>query len=203
MQPNIPTHVQKTIREELHPFERVLFTAQPIPAQVATQAWTIWLFAIPWTAFAFFWTYMASEPLRKSANGTDPLFSVIFPLFGLPFILIGLAMLASPLWALKTAKRMFYVLTSERALIITAGKATKIESIPVAQMTEPTTTIRSDGSGNLIFREMEEIPYRRNRYYHRRPKGFIGLPDVREAKRQLEKLREGSKSSEQSLPAVP
>jgi hypothetical protein len=43
---------------------------------------------------------------------------VLFPLFGVPFVLIGLGMLAAPYWMRRKAQNTVYALTDKRALIL-------------------------------------------------------------------------------------
>jgi hypothetical protein len=61
----------------------------------------------------FFWTYQASHIPAKCDQG----FAVFFPLWGLMFVLFGLSMLLSPLWAAWTAGSVYYVVTERRAII--------------------------------------------------------------------------------------
>jgi len=65
------------------------------------------LFGIPWTAAALFWMALTSGfemPNFNFKDGFD-----VFPLFGIPFVFIGLEMLSSPLRMIRKAKkrRMF------------------------------------------------------------------------------------------------
>lgn len=198
MAKDIPLKFQQTVQSELHPFERILFAAQPIAARLALQALPILLFAIPWTIFSIFWMYMASEPMR-SAPSADKVVSIAFPLFGLPFVLIGFAMLSAPLWAFRLAGKTLYVLTNERAIIFTGGRAMRIESIGPDRLKDSVASIRQDGSGDLTFqRDVEPSYYYGRRYRPRLASGFIGLPDVRNAKQQLEKMLE-EKSGQQPV----
>ncbi len=48
---------------------------------------------------------------------------LFFPLFGVPFLLIGLGMLAAPLWAYLRTRGTVYAVTEGRAVIILGGGA--------------------------------------------------------------------------------
>ena len=48
-------------------------------------------------------------------------FGVLFPLFGLPFVMVGVGMLSSPFWLRRRAKRTCYALTDRRAILWEAG----------------------------------------------------------------------------------
>jgi len=52
--PNLPSpELESILRRELLPAERLLWSGRPDPARLRA-AFAIWLFAVPWTAFALF-----------------------------------------------------------------------------------------------------------------------------------------------------
>jgi hypothetical protein len=73
----------------------------------------------------------------------------VFPLFGLPFIAVGFAMLWQPFQIQRKAARTIYGLTDQRILRVSAG--TKRESISVlySQMGPIDVSAGADGFGNL------------------------------------------------------
>ncbi len=93
--PSLPEPLQRLVDRELERDERVEWIGQPRAAFFTPGATVMFLFAIPWTSFAIFWTVMAACGTMQEAKQADGagLFSV-FPLFGLPFILIGCGMSA-------------------------------------------------------------------------------------------------------------
>jgi hypothetical protein len=117
---------ERLITRELNSDEKLLWSGQPEAKRLAMQAMPIFLFGIPWTAFACFWVAMAcwGATRAKGAEG----FMMFFPLFGLPFILIGLAMLISPLKKLQEAKKTYYGVTNKRALIVIDGKTRTVQA---------------------------------------------------------------------------
>ncbi len=71
--------------------ERILWAAQPGRDRQLT-GFGICLFAVPWTVFALCWESMAIMPWFASKGMLEAMmwsFGVVFPLFGLPFILVG------------------------------------------------------------------------------------------------------------------
>src|SRR5579875_316473 len=131
----LPEELDARVRSELEPGEQLLWVGQPRPSRFVYQTLPIVFFGIPWTAFALLWTGMAIWGLWGNA-GAAPMqaqgmmggvFSVCFPLWGLPFILIGLGMLSSPFWAIRRAKRTCYALTDRRAIHIEAGAFRSVE----------------------------------------------------------------------------
>lgn len=139
------------IDSELRSGERVAWMDQPIPGRMARATWPIVLFGIPWTAFALFWTAGAAWGTSKMDGGPG-LFSA-FPLFGLPFILIGVGMLSSPYWARRRARRSAYVLTDRRAIVFTAGwrGSITVRSFEPERLNDLRRKQHPDGSGDLVF----------------------------------------------------
>ena len=76
-----------------------------------------------------------------------------FPLFGVPFVLIGLGMLSSPFWCAGKALRTVYVLTDRRAILLDGGAwgGVTVRSILPGRMVDLRRTQYPDGSGNLIL----------------------------------------------------
>jgi hypothetical protein len=138
------------IDAELSSGERVAWSGQPLPGRFARRALPTVLLGIPWTAFAIFWTAGAAW---GTAKARDAGVFRAFPLFGLPFILIGLGMLASPYWMRRKAKRTVYVLTNRRAFVLAAGRrgSITVRSFELQRLTELRRKQNSDGSGDLTF----------------------------------------------------
>jgi hypothetical protein len=146
----IPFELQRLIDAELSSGERVTWSAQPIPGRFAGKGLGIVLFGIPWTAFALFWTGAAAwGTWRKGGLGWIRL----FPMFGLPFILLGVGMLSSPYWMRRQAGRTVYVLTSRRAIILSGGRrgSATVRSFEPERLTDITRRQNPDGSGDVVF----------------------------------------------------
>ena len=158
----LPPDVRSRIQSELDSGERLLWAAQPDPKRFARGSIFIVLFGIPWTAFALFWIFMASGGLWGLFDGgmdfprdqmPFQLISLCFPLFGLPFVLIGLGMLTAPHWAKRKALRTAYAVTDRRVILLEAGFWNSIttRTYMPPQLQRMTRTERPDGSGNLIL----------------------------------------------------
>lgn len=157
------------VEAELQSGERITWVDQPIPGRMARTMVPLVLFGIPWTAFAIFWVAGAA----KAGGGG------FFPLFGVPFILIGLGLLSSPYWTRRAARRSIYALTDRRAIVIQGswwGSIT-VRSFESAQLTDLQRKQNPDGSGDLIF--SQEV--RRDSDGDRRVTniGFMGIRDVK------------------------
>jgi hypothetical protein len=141
--------LQYLIQDELNASERLLWSAQPRPSRLARKSLPLVLFGIPWTAFALFWTAGASGFKMPDFHHVENL----FPLFGLPFILIGLGLLTSPFWIMRKARSTVYGLTTERIIIISPKLfgGINIRSLPPDQLTDINRVQLADGSGDVIL----------------------------------------------------
>lgn len=163
------------VEAELAPRERIIWTGQPIAGRLMWQSLGIVLFGIAWTAFALFWIAGAAQ--FKMPDFSSP--AVLFPLFGVPFVLIGLAMISSPFRIRGRAQKTVYAITDQRAIIVFKGwRAISVRSFAPDQLRDLRRTQRRDDSGDLIFeRALVSTPQgHRNTIED----GFRAVRDVRE-----------------------
>ena len=189
---NLPQQLQQQIQSELMPFEQIRWVGQPtvinLPASIS---WGIFIFGIPWTAFAVFWTLGAGGFIPPFGKGNIDAPRLIFSLFGIPFILVGLWMLSRPFTAKnslnKLAMRTAYVITDKRAIIVDGGfcrygvvqaltgsalnpftpwfkNTFEIQSFTPDLLKNIKKVIRQDGSGDIIFQETQQPVYQSNKY---------------------------------------
>jgi hypothetical protein len=178
----IPRLLEEKVDHELEPGERIEWIDMPIPRFFTPASTGAFLFAIPWTAFAIFWIYAASGfKIPDLREGFD-----LFPLFGVPFVLIGFAMLSSPLWTWRKALGTVYVITNKRAITFDGGWSTTIRSYPPQKLQDLYRKEKRDGSGDVIIarrawrdsegdRRSEEL-------------GFLRIRNPKEIEQMLKKL---------------
>jgi hypothetical protein len=170
------------IRNELQPGERLLWSGRPDPIRGMLPTFAIWLFAIPWTCFAVFWIVTAYG-IGSHANNSGGGGFAFFPLFGLPFVLVGIGMFSSPYFVYLKLKRTAYGITDKRAIII-SGKNTKtVDSYDSSNVGHIQRTERADRSGTLYFAQTvtnngKNGPQTTNI-------GFVGIPEVRNVEQIL------------------
>lgn len=166
--------LQQLIHSELRPSEVLAWSSSPRPGRMALRALPIVFFGIPWTAFALFWMAGASGfKIPDFSHGFG-----FFPLFGVPFVLIGFGMLSAPFWAARKAAGSAYAVTTERAIIFEAGLfgSVNIRSFLPHQLSEVRRVQRADGSGDLILaRDIN----RTSKGQSTTDIGFFGIPDVK------------------------
>ena len=177
-----PASIAEAVSRELQA-ERVLWAASPDRWAYASKYWKTALFGIPFASFAIFWIYQATHvPAAKNAHG----FAVFFPLWGLMFVLVGLSMLLSPLWAAWAAGSVYYVVTERRAIIFEKKFKLNIQSFSRAAVSGYERVSSGGPGGNIIF---QRITDRSGRGATRvREIGFIGLPEYAGAEQALNKL---------------
>jgi hypothetical protein len=179
--PALPPDAQRQLQAELKSGERVVWAGQPRPRLFSGAAVGAVLFGIPWTAFALFWTAGAAwgAAAAGDAGVGFPLFR-LFPLFGVPFILIGLWMLSSPYWMRRKLLRTVYAVTDGRAVVIEGAafaRSVTVHSFLPDRLTAMTRTQRTDGSGDLVF---EQFRQRAGSGTTTVTRGFLGVERVRD-----------------------
>ncbi len=137
-------------KKELIGDEKILWTGRPESSVIFTAA-DIFLipFSILWGGFAVFWESMALFAFLASEG--EPV-TAVFPLFGIPFVVIGLYFIFGRFWFKKRKKKeTYYALTDKRALILTKWPWVRFESIDLKQISSIQKSIRTDGIGTLKF----------------------------------------------------
>ncbi|MFO0829190.1 MAG: hypothetical protein U0572_13705 [Phycisphaerales bacterium] len=191
----VPSDLRDLVERELEPSERLLWMEQPIPRFFSGASLGAFLFAIPWTAFAIFWICGAAgfKVPDLSKGGAS-----LFPLFGLPFVLIGLAMLSTPIWAYRGMRRTIYVVTDRRAIVFEGGRKTTIRSFEPSRLKDVFRREKRDGSGDVVFEQgLTTGPRGSSRSYDL---GFLGVRDPRSVEQIVKKL---SQQAVAPLPTAP
>jgi hypothetical protein len=184
----LPPELQKRAQAELKPGEIVSWAGQPVPGRYARGTGYAWLFFIPWTGFALFWIAGAAGfKVPDFSSGRD-----FFPLFGVPFVLVGISGLSSPLWMRRRAASVVYVVTNQRAFSIEGRRTLTVRSYLPAQLAAITRREYPDGTGDLVLQA--QIETLRRGGGTTREYGFIGVTDVKTVGRLLEDLGARRKS---------
>ena len=133
------------VQSYLNDGENLLWTGQP-PRGFRLRAKDAFLipFSILWCGFAVSWELMTLGILFKFGSrnsGSASPFSFIFPLFGIPFVLIGLYMLFGRFIvdAMKR-KKTYYGITNERIIIIEGVSSQKVNSYMLNNLSSVTLT---------------------------------------------------------------
>ncbi len=132
--------------------ESILWAARPDAFRTFLKLTPIWLFAVPWTAFALGWEYVALAALLgegQPPEGHIRILSWVFPLFGLPFVLVGLGMMSAPLWGWRRTRQTVHVLTDRRLATARHGRSLDVTSIDIERIASMQRIEKRDGGGTL------------------------------------------------------
>jgi len=151
---------EDAVRSCLESNEKLLWSGKPAtgirlrPADAAMIP-----FSIFWTGFAVFWEIMACSALwAKGAAKEAGWFFWIFPLWGIPFILIGLYLLFGRFWTdAKQRENTSYGITDRRVIMIAGLWNQKVRSLDLKSLSDFTMTQRSDGSGNITMASLNPL----------------------------------------------
>lgn len=178
-------HLNALVEQELENGEVIRWFGQPIRSHYRRLGLPLVLFGIPWTAFAVFWMFGAAGFRAPQFNqGFD-----FFPLFGIPFVLVGVGMLSSPVWMMWKSQRSAYVVTDRRAILFDGGlRSTTIRSFRRHQIGNLRRVQRSDGTGDLIFDQRSWTDTDGHR--HQTDIGFLSIPDVRHVEQLINEISE-------------
>jgi hypothetical protein len=183
--------MQHRVESELDRDESMLWCGrQTLTKRHLLMTLPVAFFGMFFGGFALFWIVMAFTMTSKAGNGDVPfLFRYLFPLFGIPFLLVGLALMSSPFWATRRAKKTFYALTNKRAIVWQAGffGGLSVRSFRADDLDDMIRIEHGDGRGDLIFREYVTTTYSHDhgRRHHLRRVGFIGIENVHDVERQV------------------
>lgn len=184
MIPNsLPNYLADLVRTELEPGETIIWADTPLARFLTAKSTGIFVFAIPWTLFSLFWMAGASGFKIPKFDGPGD----FFPLFGVPFLLIGIAMLCYPVQNYRNAFRTCYLLTNRRALTFERewGR-TVVRSFTPRQLTVVYRKQALDGSGDVIFNAKRWKD--NDGASHSEEIGFISIAGVQEVERKLKAM---------------
>ena len=182
-----PTDAQFRAQSELESGETLFWAGSADPRRAALTAIPASIFGLPFAGFALFWisqSYRATSVMSKSAHNSFVSGFNVFPLFGLPFLLVGLAMVLAPLWAFLRGKSTVYAVTNRRVTIISGTNSRSVQSITPADIASVEHRERPDGSGDVVL--MTNTLQRRGSNMAMPMKvALCGIPNVKQVAEQV------------------
>jgi hypothetical protein len=139
----------------LDPGEKLLWSGQPKQG-VRLQVQDIFLipFSLMWGGFALFWEAMAlgiGPAAHLHGRAASPV-AWIFPLWGIPFVTVGLYMIFGRFFYDAAIRRKtYYGITNERLIIFKSLFAQSIASFDYGTLASLNLVERGDGSGDILF----------------------------------------------------
>lgn len=146
-----PARLEQLIQRDLLPDESLHWVGQPDPSVLFSQA-DIYLipFSLLWGGFAIFWETMVITSMIHQPAGSP--IGIILPLFGIPFVLLGLYFIAGRFLVKRLRRRhTCYAVTSKRLIIKQTLGQGSLESIYLTDIPAITESYRADGSGTIRF----------------------------------------------------
>jgi hypothetical protein len=134
----------------LSPGEKVLWSGQPPRNLLMLNVGDLFLvpFFLFWTGFACFWEAMAITGFLS--DPASP--AICMPLFGLPFVAIGLFMLGGRFAGDVLVRRSTHYALTDRRVMIASGRRTRtVTSVPLEKIENVVMTLHRNGTGTLAF----------------------------------------------------
>jgi hypothetical protein len=184
-----PGDAQLRAQSELQPGESLYWTGVADPARAAVSALPAALFGIPFAGFAAFWinaAYHGTHAFHKSGGNSFTGAFSFFPLFAVPFLLIGLGIILAPLWAYLSGRTTVYAVTNQRVMVISGSSTRSVKSCTPADIVSVDHLERADGSGDIIIRTTAQT--RSNNVVSPVTVSLCGVPNVKEVARQVMNL---------------
>lgn len=174
-----PGDIELRAQSELQTGENLVWTGTPDPRRAAITSLPAALFGIPFAGFALFWmntAYRGTQHLSRAHNSFTSAFAV-FPLFGIPFFLIGAGIVLAPVWVYLKGRNGVYAVTNRRVMIITGKTTRAVQSITASDIVEVNHRERPDGSGDVMIRT--NAVTRTNNMTSQVTVGLFGVPNVK------------------------
>ncbi len=179
---------QAFMKGEMRPGEKLIWADRPVDmGSFRRKKYGMALFGVLFFGFALFWTAAASGMLFGQ-GGTGSVVDFIFPLFGLPFIVVGFGMLTSPIWATFQGRRTLYALSDQRALVSVGGLKRSINSWPLDEIDEVSRTDSASGNGDVIFAKTWVRGSKGGGHWEQH--GFFGISDPQRVEHAILHARE-------------
>src|SRR5437660_832775 len=146
--PNLSSELATRVANELDAGERLVWAGQPRVDLAMRSAFLLVPFGVVFTGFALIWILVAGV---MSAGLMVPC--------GLPFVAVGILLMASPVWLRRRARQTIYALTDRRAIVWEPGwlGAATVRNYTAAGLARMSRTERADGSGDLVFEEFTTV----------------------------------------------
>lgn len=137
--------------------------------------------------FALFWE-RAALTTGLEGGGSDTAikytFGIFMPLFGLPFVLVGLAMLAVPLLGLFGKRPpIVHALTDRRLMTFRGGRWQRLRSVLIDRIRPVESKAGGDGWGSIAVQTHSRIDGEGDRVTQKF--AMSGIPDVARVERLI------------------
>jgi hypothetical protein len=181
-----PGDAQLRAQSELQSGESLVWTGTADPSRAAITSLPAMIFGIPFAGFALFWitqAYHATSSMSRSSNNAFVKGFSVFPIFGVPFLLIGAFVILTPLWNFLKARSTVYAVTNQRVMVITGTTSRSVKSYTSADISSVEHVERPDGSGDIIIQTNAIV--RTNNSVSQFKLALVGIPNVKQVAQQV------------------
>lgn len=193
----IPAELEYALKNELEGGEEIRWADQPQPMRMATQMIPLCIFGLFFGGFAAFWITMAAVGTSRIPSNAPTAISFL-PLFGLPFLLIGLSMICSPLFGYWAAQRTVYAVTDRRAMSLVMRRTRVVKSYHARDIDAIQRVERADGTGDVTFAHQYGTDSRG--YRTTTNIGFYGIHQPHEVEQLIQAIVDGHKNQGNAAP---
>lgn len=144
-QPTARQELEQAIVRKLREGERVVWQGAKL-ARFEPRGCFVYVIAIPWIGFAAMWINLA---LMGAFEEGVWVFGLLTALLGVPFLLAGLATLATPFLSFFQRGRVLFAITNTRVLKASLGREMKVISIPSSRIKSANFRESADGTGTI------------------------------------------------------
>lgn len=140
------------IERELGKDEKLLWAGQPRQGfTLRTGDAFLIPFSVMWGGFAIFWEVMALTGIPKGEQAPVAI-KILFPLFGIPFVLVGLYLIFGRFIVdARMRAKTYYGLTNRRVIIVSGLLNRQVQSLDLKGLNEITLSEKNDMSGTIMF----------------------------------------------------
>ena len=134
--------------------ERVVWSGRPVEGvRFRPIDWLLVPFSLMWGGFAIFSEAAALGigAATRKGNGAEGGFALIFPLFGMPFVFVGLFIIFGRFWLDAWLRGgVSYALTDQRALISQSRGGRSFRTVELTDNVR-LSGLKRDGTGTIAF----------------------------------------------------
>lgn len=132
------------LEQMLQSGEHILWQGKPVKPKYVVRKWPMSCFGAFFLGFAIFWTiqaFLMTREIPAEAGGMGMMFRYFFPLFGVPFIIVGAALTFGHfIFSGMSWKNMEYAITNQRVLIRSGARTISVSSTELEDVTGVTVT---------------------------------------------------------------
>jgi hypothetical protein len=144
--------IEEQFRDDLLRDEKILWVGQPETSLFFTGA-DIFLvpFSLLWGGFAIFWELSVLSEFFHTHEGKSAM-PIIFPLFGIPFVIIGFYFIFGRFIYKNWKKhKTYYAVTNKRVLVLTKLFSRSLNAVNIDTIPTINKTVRSNNIGTIKF----------------------------------------------------